>query len=153
MAFSIPVAVQTIMSGIVQDVWMGTPGLLAPVIIHKEPLQVIVSNPQNLLFGYGESPTSAQEITYTAINETFSGQIVYPQKPRGSNTAYFDNKVALEPNAVYLRAKQDVFDYINDGRKVEKIEADDKVWNYKNKTQIQNFLNLKFYYFEIEATN
>ena len=153
MAFSIPISVQTLMTGIVQSVWENSPGLLAPVTIHKEPLQIIVSSPQNLLFGYGDASTSNQEISYTQVNQTFSGQIIYPQKPRGSSTSYFDNKVALDPNAVYLRAKQDVFDYIHDGRKIEKIEADDKTWNYQGKTQIQNFLNLKFFYFEIKATN
>ena len=153
MAFSIPVALQSVMTGIVYDVWMGTDGLLAPVTIHKEPIQNIISNPQNLLPGYGDSSTSSQEVTYIAVNQTFSGQIIYPQKARGGRDVYFDNKIQLDKNKTYLRARDDVYNYLNDGRKVEKIEVDGKTWNYAGTTQQQNFLNLKFYYFEISATN
>jgi hypothetical protein len=153
MAFSIPLSLQAIMTGIVQSVWENTPGLITSVIIHKEPLQTIISNPQNLFPGYGDSTTSNQEISYTPVNRTFSGQVIYPQKERGSRNIYLDDKIQLDPNKTYLRAKEDVNNYLRDGRKTEKIEVDGKVWNYDGMRQEQNFLNLKFFYFEITATN
>ena len=153
MAFAIPDSVRAVMTGYVGDVWMGTAGLLAPVTIHKEPIQNIVSNPQNLLFGYGDLSTSAQEITYVPVNAVFSGQVIYPQKAQGSRDIYFDNKIQLDKNKTYLRGKKDIYNYMTDGRKVEKIEVDSKTFNYAGTMQRQNFLGLEFFYFEIAATN
>jgi hypothetical protein len=144
------------MTGYVSDIWLGVDGLLAPVTIYKTPLEVINSAPTNLLYGYSDtSQTTNEQIFLTPVYQTFSGQIIYPKRPRGgNNNAYFDNKLSLDPNSTYLRSKgEEIYNYINDGQKVEKIEADGKSWNYTNVTQQQNFLNLRFYYFEIKATN
>lgn len=152
MAFSVPDSIKLLMTGIVSEVWSNTPGVTGLVTIYKESIQNVVSAPQNPLYGYGEN-SSNQEIVFETQSQNFAGQILYPNKPRGANNYYFDNKLKLDPNSTYLRARQDVFDYINNGVKTEKIEADGKTWNYKDKTQIQNFLGLTFYFFELEATN
>jgi hypothetical protein len=153
MSFAISDYTKNLMTGIVFQVWNTTDGLLAPVTIYKEPIQTVVSAPSNLLYGYSTDQTQNSEVTYTPVYQTFSGQVLYPKKPKGGNMAYFDEKFQLETNKTYLRAQQDVFDYINNGQKTEKITVDGKSWNYKGNTQQQNFLNLKFFYFEIEATN
>jgi hypothetical protein len=152
MAFSIPASVQAIMTGAIDDVWRGTPGLLAEVTVYKEPIQNIIYAPENNLFGYGNEQANNNQVTLTPVYNTFSGQIVYPTKPKGQNE-YFDRKIQLEPNKVYLRCRQDLRDYIENGEKTVNLQADSKTWNLVGNYQEQNFLNLKFYYFEIEATN
>ncbi len=153
MAFSIPESTRLIMTGIVSDIWNNTQGLLAPVTIYKEPLKTVNASPSNFLPGYGDASASQQEVTFVPQFQVFSGQIIYPNSPKGGANFYFDTKIKLDPNSVYLRSKgEDIFNYLSDGQKIEKIEGDGKTWNYKGKTQIQNFLDLKYYFFELEAT-
>ncbi len=126
-----------------------------PIVIHKEPIQNIVSAPTNPLYGYGMEPqTTNSQITYTPVYDTFSGLMIYPFKAKNETVGMFDNKLQFNPNSIYIKVSQDGRDYIKTGGKIEKIEADGESWNLVDgyKAQQQNYLGLKFYYFEVKGT-
>ena len=127
-----------------------------PITIYKEPPQTIVSNPSNLLYGYSpESQTTNSEIALSSEFAIHSGLIIYPFKVRNQQSQMFDNKVVLNPNSTYIKLREAGKNYIMDGRTNEKLEFDSQTWNFTeaNKFQVQNFLGLQFYYFEVKATN
>lgn len=153
MSFTIP---QSIIDTRTGDVYSQFLFFSRPITIHKEPIQNIVSAPSNPLFGYeGDSQSTINEITYTPVYNTFSGLMVYPFKSKSNIFGSFDNKIMLNPNSIYIKLTQDGRDYIKTGGKIEKIEADGETWNLVEgyKAQQQNFLGLKFYYFEVKGTN
>lgn len=126
-----------------------------PVTIHQEPIQNVISEPENFIFGYSaDSQTTDSQITYTPVYDVFSGLIIYPFKAKSQSLGMFDNKLQLNPNNIYLKVRKDARDYIKTGGKVEKIEADEETWNLVEgfKVQQQNYLGLKFYYFEVKGT-
>lgn len=154
-SFAISDTLRNTLTGAVYEVYNNTLGVLSPITIHKEPIKTVISSPNSPLYGYGDDAQSTnEEITYTAVNSIFSGQIITPNSPKSrGNQAYFDSKLALDPNSAYLRtANKNVYNYLFDGRKTEKIEAEGVTYNFKNKFQVQNFLSLEFYFFELEAT-
>jgi hypothetical protein len=127
-----------------------------PIKIHKEPLQTIVSQPANPLFGYEPDAQSiSSEMTYTEISATYSGLIIYPLKTRNQNSKYFDNNIIINPNSTYIKLKEDGKNFILNGQKNLKLEFDSQTWNFTegNKFQVQNYLGLQFYYFEVNGTN
>ncbi len=152
MLFSVPTIVQDLMTGYVDSVWRGVQGVTGQVIIYKEPIKNIIINPSVNIFGYENESSSKEEITYIPVSQIFGGQAIYPRKQKGNNP-YFDDKFRLENNSVYLRCKQDCRDYIKNGEKTVNLQLDGKYWNLGEGEQIQNFMNLKYYYFEIIATN
>lgn len=127
-----------------------------PITIYKEPIQNIISQPANPLYGYGvESQSTSSEITYTSVSAVHSGIIIYPFKNRNQQSQMFDNKMILNPNATYIKLKEDGKNYILNGQKNEKLEFDSQTWNFTegNKFQVQTFLSMSFYYFEVKGTN
>lgn len=126
------------------------------IVIHNQAIETIISEPQNPLYGYGAGPQStSDQITYIPVSQSFSGLVVYPLKSKGNEIAMFDNKIVLNPNAVYIKVLKDGRDFIKTGGGVQKIEADDETWNLVEgyKAQKQSYLGLNFYYFELKGTN
>lgn len=152
MSFVVSSTLQTLMTTYVQDVWGNVPGVTGAVVVFKEPIKNIISIPAVNLFGYENEAANVQEITYTPVSQTFGAQVIYQNQSKGNNP-FFDDKIRLENNSIYLRCQQNCRDYIKNGAKTINIQADNKIWNLQEGEQIQNFLNLKFYFFEIKATN
>ena len=127
-----------------------------PITIYKEPTQNIISNPQNILFGYSpDSQSNSSQITYSSVSATYSGLILYPLKARNQQNQAFDNKVLINNNSTYIKVTESAKNYIQNGTKNEKLEFDGQTWNFNDsmKYQVQNYLGLVFYYFEVKGTN
>lgn len=124
-----------------------------PITIYKEPIKNIISQPSNPLYGYNfDDQSTNQEVTYTSQSQVVSGLIIHNFKSKNQQNQYIDNKIALAEGKSYVKLKQDGFDYIKNGQNTQKIECDNATYNVTEKWQPQNFLGLKFYYFEIEQT-
>lgn len=123
------------------------------ITIYKEPVKTIINNPSNILVGYQDNSATNQEITYTPVYQTFSGRLISQFKSKGQGTTLFDGKVNLDPNSIYIKVRKDAKDYINNGIKTELIKIDDTSYKLNDISQTQNYYGLKFYYYEIEATN
>lgn len=125
-----------------------------PITIYKQPVETIVNNPSNLLYGYDNvSQTTNSQISLTEEYRTFSGLMIYPFKNKGSSNGMFDNKIVLEDNKTYIKILPETFSYINNGTKTQKIVVDGLTWNIGSKIQPANFFGLLFYYQELIATN
>ncbi len=150
MPFDIPDSFRLAATGNLYNLWLLN---CKEITIYKEPIKNIIVSPQNPLFGYGDDTQSSNtEITYTPVSGIYSGQVLYPFKNRGGSSS-FDNRIILESNSTYLKFQENAANYINNGEKTEKLEFDGKSWNIEPGEQIQTFLGLQFYYFEVKATN
>lgn len=151
MAFISSTDVTTAMSGVEEQFNY----YAKPIVIYKETVQNIVNQPNNVLYGYSpDSQSTNSEITYTSVNNTYSGLIIYPFKVRNQQGALFDNKIVLKNDATYVKLKQQGRDYVMNGNKTEKLEFDGQTWNLEGgKYQVQTFHLLNYYYFEVKGTN
>jgi len=126
-----------------------------PIKIYKEPIQTIISQPSNSLYGYEtDAQSTNQEITYTENSAIYSGIIIYPLKTKNQNSQLFDSKIILNPNTTYIKLEEHGKNYILQDR-IEKLEFDSQTWNFTegNKFQVQTYCGLNFYYFEVKGTN
>lgn len=123
------------------------------IVIFKEPTQTITPITSNVLFGYEETSVANNAVSYTPVSGIFSGQILYALRSRKDNPRTIDNKIILNPNSTYIKVKRDARDYIKNGTKTEAVSFDDTIWNIESSEQVQDFLGLRFYYFELKATN
>jgi len=122
------------------------------ITVNKEPAQIINQINTSPIYGYGEESSPINEITYSPVNSIFSGMILYNY--RASEESYqVDTKLRLDPNKIYLKTDQICKNYIKDGRKTESIIADGNTFNLAGNEAVQNYLGLKFYYFELKQTN
>lgn len=125
-----------------------------PIVIYKQPIQVISNPPEHVLNGYDSfSQSTNQQVSLTEESRTFSGLMIYPLKNKGNIQGTFDNKIVLDPNGTYMKILPEVFAYLNNGVKTEKVIADGITWNLGDKIQPANYLGLLFYYQELKATN
>lgn len=122
------------------------------IVIFKEPIQTINQSTSNVLFGYEEA-SNINSISYSPVSGIYSGQILYAYRSRKEGQKTIDNKVILNPNSTYIKVKEDARNYIKNGTKTEALYFDDAMWNIEGSEQIQNYLGLKFYYFEVKGTN
>ncbi len=121
------------------------------IIIFKEPIQTINTS-SNVLFGYEETSAS-DSVTFTPVSGTYYAQILYPRVSRNNSARTIDNKIILNPNSTYIKVKRDARDYIKNGTKTEALSFDDALWNIEGSEQVQNYLGLQFYYFEVKGTS
>jgi hypothetical protein len=123
------------------------------ITINKSPIQVINQINTSPVYGYGEESTPLTEITYTPVsNSSYSGMILYNYNA-SQNSDQMDTKLRLNPNSIYLKTTEEAKNYIKNGTKTESIIADGNTFNLAGNEAVQNYLGLKFYYFELKQTN
>jgi hypothetical protein len=123
------------------------------IVIFKEPTQTINQTSANPLVGYEETSIQNSDVSYTPVSGIYSGQVIYARLTRQDNPRTIDNKIILNPNSTYIKVKRDARNYIKNGTKTEAISFDDTLWNIEGSEQVQDYLGLQFYYFELKATN
>ncbi len=122
------------------------------IIINKRPIEVINNPATTILPGYGEASTPITDVTYIPVSGIFPAIIISPHKANIKPDFIIDAKILLNVNSTYIKVKQDCRDYIRNGH-TESIQFDNNYYNVVSIEQLQNFLGLKFYYFELKQTN
>ena len=120
------------------------------VIVYKEPLKTVINSPSNPIFGYG-SDSSIDSVTYTPVSGIFPAQIDYDKEQK---IAELDiTKEVINKGQVRIKVEQNARDFIEDGRKTERLEFDSKVYNLFSSDRVLNYLGLKYYIYKLENTN
>lgn len=122
------------------------------IIVHKEPVRTIVTvNTNNSpIFGYDETSQSPSSYEYTAVTGVFDGQVSVNLDQKTNELEEIKNQVGA--GRIRIKVKQDCRDFIEDGRKTEKIEYGGQSYNVITFDGLQNYLGLKFYTFFLERT-
>lgn len=125
------------------------PTFWEPITIYKEPLKTISSNSVNQYPGYNYSSVETN-IQLTPVYQTFSGLII-KMANKTPQELYEVNKRIWKGDCK-LKVQEDASNYILNG-KTEKIIADGKTWDVVSGPATQNFLELKYYYFDIQEVH
>ncbi len=121
------------------------------VTIHKEPLKTIVNNQINTnIYGYGPA-ASPPSFGYTPVSQSFAAIIMYNLEQKQSELE--EVKYIINKGEVKIKVEPSCRNYIEDGRKTERIDFDDKSYNMITSDGTQNFLGLIYYVYKLENTN
>lgn len=116
------------------------------ISVVKEPLQILNTNNNNILFGYGADNQNTSDISYVPQTGVFPAVILYG---RNMNLDKFTSlKFQVDLNTVLAKVKEDCKDYIING-KTERIYAEGIPYVPQITPLIQNFFGLRFYYFKL----
>jgi len=147
MADLVPSSTRLIMTGKLMDHFTT---FSREICINKSPIQTINQINTNVIYGYGEESAPQTEISYTFVSGIYPAIILYNKGTKNANE--LDTKLMLNPNATYIKIKKDARDYIKNG-KTESIIMDGNTWNIAGNEAVQDYLGLKFYYFELKGTD
>jgi hypothetical protein len=118
------------------------------ITVHKEPLKTLnVSTPLPV---YGYESSNETSYSYTPVYSSFPAIIVYT--PVQQTKELEELKNSINKGEVRIKVEQDCRDYIEDGRKTERVEFDGKSYNMISSDGVQNFLGLIYYIYKLENT-
>lgn len=122
------------------------------IVIVKEPIrtEITTNTLSSPIFGYGEESQVSSSYTYTSVTGVFDAQV----------TENLDQKVAMLEDiknivargTIRIKIQQDARDFIEDGRKTERIDYGGQSYNQFALDGLQNFFGLKFYIYTLERT-
>lgn len=121
------------------------------ITIHKEPQKTVDSTlpADSPVYGYSE-PSNIINYTYTTVTGIYPAMILYDKEQKESELE--DVKSSISKGQVRIKVETDARNFIEDGRKNEKIEFDNIAFNIITTEGVQNFLGLKYYIYKLEQT-
>lgn len=121
------------------------------IIIFKEPKKTIVQQNVDNYIGYS-SIDSPIEYTYTPVSGIYPAQIIYSVSAKNQDILNKEANINLPQVPVKIKVKEDARDFIQVG-KTENILIDGQVFNLNSQYEVQNYLGLQYYYFELLQTS
>lgn len=115
------------------------------IIVHKESKKIILNQNTNHFPGYNNP---IQEFENIAVNASFPALIIYKRIADDPDSNLTEIKTAISNNICKIKVERDARDYINLG-KTECVEFDEKKWIVVGGEKVQNYMGLKYYYFDL----
>lgn len=119
------------------------------ITVSKEPIKSLVSSSTNPVYGYGD-PSNLTSYTYTTVTGIFPAMLTYNLDQKTSELE--EIKTNINIGEIRIKVEQSAKDFIEDGRKNEKIEFDGKSFDIITSDGMQYFLGLKYYIYKLENT-
>lgn len=125
--------------------------LNSQIIVVKEPIQTIISNNSNQLYGYDGNESNSTNYAYTYVSGIYSGVVRYGKDQK--QESFQESKISIPHGQVRIKVLEDCRDYILNG-KTQCIEINNTKFNVITDDGVKNHFDLlKFYYFMLERTN
>lgn len=121
---------------------------LEPIVIFKEPQQVITQSNLPVYAGYGVNSTSS--ITYVPVSGLYSGIIRYKQNM--DEAIFQDLQTRDFKGEAMIKVEENAKNFIKNG-KTELFQFDGKSFNQIVDESVQEYFGLKYYYFGLSNTN
>lgn len=121
------------------------------IIVHKEPIKVIVDVTSNPYGGYGES-SNINNYSLIPVSGIFMVGVRH-DSPMTQNPEQPIRQLdfRIPRGGAVIECMKDCRDYILNG-KTERIDVDEKSFNIVSNWGVHDYLGLKFYYFTLEGT-
>jgi len=120
-----------------------------PIVIHKEPIQVINQIQQTNMYGYNAQSNDVN-YSYIPVTGQFMARISY-QKNQTEDFAP-DIRVNLPQGKVSIIVKEEAKNFISNGKTI-KIEFDNKTFNSISTYAVRKYLSKTYYQYFLEETN
>lgn len=118
------------------------------VIVNKEPIKLI-NTTENSLMGYNNS--SVENYTLIPVSGVFPCVIVNALKDNERDLINTQVKTRGAANESKIKVKEDCKNFILSGKTLN-IIVDENVYNITSNFEVQNYLGLKYYYFNLQNT-
>jgi len=119
-----------------------------PIVVHKEPIQVINQVQQTNLYGYN-SQSNDTNYTYIPVTGVFMARISYQKNQVEDLLA--DLRVNIPQGKTSIIVKEAAKDFISEGKTI-KIEFDGKTYNSISTYAVRKYLNNTYYQYFLEET-
>lgn len=122
------------------------------IVISKEPIktELTVNTTTSPVFGYQEESESSSTYTYTSVTGVFDAQVT---SEMNQDTAQLEEiKNLIGHGLLRVKMQKDARDFIEDGRKTEKITYGGQTFNRYSLDAVQDFFGLVFYIYNLERT-
>ena len=119
------------------------------IIVNKEPTKTVI-NQENSLFGYGEQSVN-DNYTLTPVSGSFPCIVINTLKANEADIFNKSTKTRETSNELKVKVKWDAKEFIVNGKTVNVI-VDENIYNISSNFEVQNYLGLKYYYFNLQNT-
>ncbi len=118
------------------------------ITIFKQPIKTIMNIQQPGFEGYQES-SNITNFTYQPVSGVFPAIVIYGRKYDG--VLVDDLNIYLENGSCLIKVQKDCRDFIRNGV-TERIHINENDFNVRGFESVRDYLGLKFYYYEVKAT-
>ena len=116
--------------------------------VWKEPLKTVTIGANSQIYGYGSD--SSSNVVYTSVSGIFPAMITY--KAEQKITELEDIKNVVHEGEVRIKLERNAINFIEDGRKNERFEFDEKSYNSITSDGVQSYLGLNYYIYILQNT-
>ena len=141
----ISTAERAILTGTFQDVF---DTFKRAIVVHKEPIKVISSIDESMIFGYGEY-SNPVNYSYQPVSNTFYATIRYVDNQQMDHAGTIGTDIPK--GLVRIKVEKEAMDFIENG-KTEKITFDGKSFNLASTVAVKRFLDSEFFVYHLEIT-
>lgn len=122
------------------------------IAIHKEPTRTIntINTTNSPIFGYGNESQPASSFSYTAVSGVYDVQVSITLDQKTAQLEEIKNDIGK--GRIRIKVEKNCRDFIEDGRKTERIEFAGQSYNNITFDGIQDYLGLQYYCYFLERT-
>ena len=122
------------------------------IIVSKEPTRTIaLTNRQSApVFGY-DSASNEVQYSYAAVTGQYMAMVTYSSLDQKTEELE-DIKNVVGKGRVRIKVEKAARDFIEDGRKTENIQFDNKTFNVITFDGVQNYLGLEYFVYYLQGT-
>lgn len=122
------------------------------VIFHKEPQKTvnIININNSPIYGYGETSQPTSSYTYTPVSGVYDCQVSLNADQKTVELEEAKNQIGQ--GRIRIKVEKDAKDFIEDGRKMERIEFAGQSFNVITFDGVQDYLGLRYFCYFLERT-
>lgn len=117
-----------------------------PIIIHKQPIEIISSNVGVVYPGYSDASVE-NSTSFTPVSGIYSAIVNFSKDQK--EKLFPELRLENPKGTVMIKMMQSGRDYLLNG-KTQAVEIDSLLFRMISTPKTQSFLNLNFYYFALE---
>lgn len=118
------------------------------LVVERKPKEVISNVNASSYYGYGRTASNKNNVTYIPQSGSFPC-IVRHKTDKQENHYIPDAQIQIIDGDVRIKILPDAKDYI-EAESYERVKIDDQSFNIKSEPFTQNFLGLRYYYYDLE---
>jgi hypothetical protein len=119
------------------------------IVVYKEPKKTVIQSADLPMAGYGAS-SNPENYQLTPVSGVFPAIIRYKRLQKQFPLP--DLQTSINKGTVTIKVQEHARNFINEG-KTECIQFDNKSWNVIGTDAVQNYLGVKYYYYDLEVAN
>lgn len=120
------------------------------LIIHRKPAETISNINASYQYGYGRSNSNESNITYTAQSGVYPC-ILRHKNDKQENQFIPEAMLTVIDGDVRIKVLSETKDYI-EAEAAESFQIGDQFYEAQSEYFVQNFLGLKYYYYDLKKT-